>query len=110
MTVNANGICYDLAHSPYEAARNGLVFRFSSPLHMRRFMEKAKEREDWACDSLSRRFKCRFDARLLADLQLYEKVETRGFYIYDPWDGEVYRSWQEVSLAGVEVRRTESEA
>lgn len=103
--VNANGICYDLKHSPYTFMRLGLEYRFSSPLHRKRFCERLAEREDWACDSLSRRFKCNFDARILAAMQLYSKIETRGFSVYDSVGEVEYESWQEVRLSGLPSTR-----
>ena len=99
--VNQNGICYDLKNSPYTFTRLGIVYRFSSPLHRKRFCDKLTEREEWACDSLSRRFKCMIDARIFAAMQLYSKVETRGFSVYDSVREVEYSSWQEVHFHGV---------
>lgn len=99
--VTQNGICYDLKNSPYTFTRLGLVYRFSSPLHRKRFCDKLTEREEWACDSLSRRFKCMIDARIFAAMQLYSKVETRGFSVFDSVREVEYSSWQEVHFHGV---------
>ena len=97
--LNANGICYDLANSPYTFTRLGYVFCFSSPLHLKRFKDAYSEREKWACDSLSRRFRCELDARLLADFQLYEKIETRGYCVIDSISERRYERWQDVGLS-----------
>ena len=97
--LNANGICYDLENSPYTFTRLGFVFHFSSPLHLKKFKDNYSAKEQWAVDSLSRRFRCGFDARLLADFQLYSKIETRGFYVFDSVKERRYSEWRQVHLS-----------
>lgn len=77
------GICYSLPHSPFTVERNGYRFHFSSELHMENFKRDVKKKEDWINDSLSKRFKCKIHAELFADIQLYCKLETRGFWVED---------------------------
>lgn len=100
MALSKYGVCYDLAESPYTAEVLGFVFRFSTANLQRRFMESARVRCEWLTDSLGRRFHYSVQADVLALFQLYEQVESRGFYVEAP-DGAVYRSTGDV---GFEVR------
>lgn len=103
MPRNANmtdyGVCYDVDNSPFQVERHGLTFKFSSVKHRDKFVQDVRKREDWLCDSLSRRFKVAFDARLLACVQLYTQVEKRGFYIED-MEGRSYGCSTEMAFNG----------
>lgn len=79
--ITRDGVCYDLAISPYKTTINGLTFVFSSKLHLDKFKQKIKENRDIINYSLSKRFKVNVDVSKLADVVLYRKVETRGFLI-----------------------------
>lgn len=104
MPRNANmtdyGVCYDVDNSPFQVERHGLTFKFSSVKHRDKFVQDVRKREDWLCDSLSRRFKVAFDARLLACVQLYTQVEKRGFYIED-MEGRSYGCSSEMNFSGM---------
>ena len=100
MTLSKYGVCYSLPESPYRAEVMGFVFHFSTPNHQRKFMESARVRCEWLSDSLTRRFHYAVGADILALFQLYEQVESRGFYVVSD-DGTVYRS---VSDCSFEVR------
>ena len=39
------------------------------------------------------------DASLLAMLNLYRQVETRGYYVVDVWSGDVYRRPEDFSVS-----------
>ena len=84
MTMTKNGICYDLDATQYIADYMGYEWHFSSELHRRNFLSKVQTKRDWLNDSLSRRFRMTVKADLLAALQLYRQVETRGFCVYSP--------------------------
>ena len=75
------GVCYDLTQTPYRYEWRGITYCFSSRLHMKHFVRDVTTREEWLDDSLSRRFKCTCHLPILADIQLYANVETRGFHI-----------------------------
>ena len=96
--ITNNGVCYDLENTPYIIERDGIEYHFSSETHRGKFVREVRKREDWLTDSLSRRFKCRFDASKLAALQLYSQVETRGYFVIV--GGEVVKCRGEVQLAG----------
>ena len=106
--ISPNGVVYRLEDSPYECYRNGLVFKFSSARHLDKFMSEVRIREEWLTDSLSRRFKVKVDAAIIADFQLYIQLERRGFYVYDEVEGVAYECQEQVELIGLSVRLTNS--
>ena len=79
--LTANGVCYNLKRSPYTYEYFGFRFYFSSRTHLKNFVEKATMKQEWLCDSLTRRFKYDVDASTLAVFQLYNTIETRGFHV-----------------------------
>lgn len=70
-----------LRDSPYEYTFGRVRFRFSSALHRDKFGNGLAQRISWLNDSLSRRFKCIVDFRLMAAIQWYEMCETRGYLV-----------------------------
>ena len=80
-TLTAHGVCYDIRNSPFTHERHGLNFFFSSYTHMAKFRREVQKREEWLQDSLTRRFKCTMAIPEVAAIQLYTKIESRGFYI-----------------------------
>lgn len=102
--LTRSGVCYQLAESPWVVQRHDLQFHFSSYAHKSKFMEQVREKEDWLCDSLSRRFHVEVDAKLIACIQLYLKIELRGVYI-KTLNGEVFRCQEEIRLDGMRISR-----
>lgn len=99
MEKTKNGVVYNVGESDYKVLRNGYLFRFSTQKHKEKFIENARIKEDWLCDSLSRRFKVKIDASLAADFQLYIQIESRGFHVENVETGEVYKCRTDVELA-----------
>lgn len=107
--MSRNGVCYALKRSPYYIARNGMVFYFSSVTHLNKFNREVEKKELWLSDSLARRFNVGYvDASLMADFQLYQQVEQRGFYVENTFTCEGYESWDEVEFHGVQVKKSVS--
>lgn len=83
--LTRNGVCHNLPESPYTFTEivNGdkTVFYFSSNLHLQNFINKRNENYTMIYNYLYKRFKYKVDCRMLADCNLYYKIETRGFYI-----------------------------
>ena len=83
--LTRNGVAKDLPKSPYvfTALIDGkrLDLFFSSKLHLDSFKNKRQENYKMIYNYLYKRFKFKTDCRLLSDCNLYQKVETRGFYI-----------------------------
>ena len=94
--LTKNGVAYDLSDSPYMYKRHGIEFHFSSWKHRIKFIQNVQKREEWLCDSLSRRFHVSFDAKLLACFQLYAMVETRGCFIVFE-DGRIVKCLEDLS-------------
>ena len=75
------GVSYDIKTTPYTFMWRGLDYHFSTEAHRKKFRENVVKREEWLDDSLSRRFRCTVHLPILADIQLYTMIESRGFYI-----------------------------
>lgn len=83
--VSRRGIVFDLENSPYVSSvkygDTSLMFYFSSSLYMSKFEIEMKINRNWINNSLSKRFKFDIHYDLLCDINLYSKIEKRGFYI-----------------------------
>ena len=94
------GVEYDVKESDYKVERNGFIFRFSSPVHVNRFNKEVLKREEWLCDSMTRRFKIPCDMTVLADFQLYVMIENRGFSVKDVSSGIEYTRKEDMLCTG----------
>lgn len=83
--LTRNGIAKDLKTSPYiftEIIDNKKVdFYFSSMLHLNNFKKRREVNYNMIYNYIYKRFKFKYNCRMLADCNLYHKIETRGFYI-----------------------------
>lgn len=83
--LTRRGVATDLSKSPYIFTEivdgKQLDFYFSSKLHLDNFVEKREENYKMLYNHIYKRFKFKVNCRVLADLNLYKKIETRGFYI-----------------------------
>lgn len=81
--ITRNGIYYDFSQSPYKVriADTGLVYVFSSDLHMLKFKDKFKLHRTEINTRLSARYHVPINFPVLADMILYQKIETRGHLI-----------------------------
>ena len=83
--LTRNGVAKDLKTSPYmftEVVDAGVTtFYFSSRLHLNNFCEKRDDNYSMIYNYIYKRFKFKVDCRMLADCNLYQKIESRGFYI-----------------------------
>ena len=95
--LTPQGVCYDLAETPYVYEWRGVLWHFSSAPHMSKFKKEVRKRELWLNDSLTRRFFASMHMDFVADIQLYCQVETRGFYIVTN-DGAVYQDASQVAI------------
>lgn len=98
-----DGVVYNLRFSEYEYTFWPVMFRFSSESHMRKFAERVRGRVEWLNDSLSRRFHLDVSVPLLAALQCYMQVETRGFLIRDIETGRWYDCAEMLRLDGLSL-------
>ena len=83
--LTRNGVAKNLAKSPYVFTEiidgKELSLAFSSKLHLNNFVEKRSENYNMIYNYIYKRFKYKVDCQMLADLNLYKKIESRGFYI-----------------------------
>ena len=79
--ITRNGIVYDLRLSPYSIKIGDVTYYFSSKNHLEKYSEQLYDNRNAIRISLSGRFGIDVNLSLLADIVLYGKVETRGFFI-----------------------------
>ena len=84
--LTRSNIAYDLTATPHYTTveyENGdtIVFMFSSALYVSKFLEKLSANREAVNISLSQRFKFEISMFEMADVQLYTKIEKRGFRI-----------------------------
>lgn len=100
--LTRNGVAKELSKSPYIytviTKSDVLHLYFSSKLHMKRFSEKRSDNYNMIYNYIYKRFKYQVDCRLLADLNLYHKIENRGFYV--KLNKEVYLCPDNITLNG----------
>lgn len=101
--ITRNGVCYDLSKSNYKHIENGVVFVFSSKLHLDKFKRKLTDNRKLINMSLTKRFSCGVDVSILADIVLYKKIETRGFLIV--YEGIELWEKEQVIFAGGKVTK-----
>lgn len=97
--VTKNGIIYDLKNSFYYVKDGDFTYYFSSRLHKDKFLKLREKERDEINHSLSKRFKMNINLSLIADLRLYDKIETRGFLIN--FRGCNFKCLHEIKLNGV---------
>lgn len=79
------------------------IFYFSSKFHLEIFNRKREANFKLINEKFFNRFKTNIQCHTLPDFLLYEKVETRGYYVTDRDKNEI--SLNELMLIGVMVRR-----
>ena len=100
--LTRNGIAKDLSKSPYIFTvvidDNKLDLYFSSKLHLNKFVQKRSENYAMIYNYLYKRFKVQENCVMLSDLNLYNKIENRGYYI--KLNGEIFRCNNKIVLSG----------
>lgn len=83
--LTRRGVCHDLQNSPYSFTLfhkdKAITFNFSSKLHLDNFTKNRHKNWSMIYNHLYKRFKFHIDCVLLADCNLYQKIEHRGCYI-----------------------------
>ena len=68
--------------SEYTVSDNEIVFFFSSAFYRNKFLKARHEHQNVVWRTMNKLlYGLAFNADLLADLNLYETIETRGFYV-----------------------------
>lgn len=70
---------------------------------MVKFNENYIKRIEWLNDSMKRRFHISVELDLLAVLQLYMQVETRGFLVRDCIGGKWFDCPENITLHGLKL-------
>ena len=100
--LTRRGVAKDLSKSPYIFTEiidgNQLDLCFSSKLHLKNFIEKRAENYNMLYNHIYKRFKYKVNCRMLADCNLYQKIETRGFYI--KYNNEEFLCPSQITLNG----------
>jgi hypothetical protein len=78
-----NGIYYDLTKSSYKYRIPDLpvTLVFSSDLHKLKFIENYQQNRQEQNLKFKARYRLECDLKLLHDMALYRKIETRGFLV-----------------------------
>ena len=101
--LSRGGICYNLEITPFTVIskyeNRKVKFSFSSEFYKGKFEAQIKEHREKINQSLSKRFGLVVFNPLLADIVLYSKIETRGFYLLI--DDEEYKCLSSIKLTGV---------
>lgn len=83
--LTRNGVCKELSESPYNYTyvyKDKVIYlNFSSKLYLDNFTKLRDKNYTMIYNSIYKRFKFKIDCRLLADFNLYNKIEKRGCYI-----------------------------
>jgi len=85
MGVTRNGIYYRLDTSKYrfKVPDTNITFVFSSDLHLCKFEERYKSNREEQNIKFNARYRINVDTKVLPDILLYKKIETRGFLLID---------------------------
>lgn len=95
-------VCYNLADTKFLYEKDGITYHFSSAFLCDKFIERVEMSRTALNQSLSNRFKFDISVNLIADLTLYARTESRGFYIILP-DGGVCECLDNLRFDGGKV-------
>lgn len=90
--MSAKGICYSLEKSPYRVNVSNFTYFFSSKRYADKFRDNLAENREMFKSQWTSRMKIHFESDTMADIQLYQTIEKRGFYV--TIDGEEVHPWQ----------------
>lgn len=78
--MTRNGIEYNLPISPYHVSIYRFKFYFSSKLYKNKFEDELARTTEKINKMLTSRYELEIDAHELGLIELYRKIEKRGFY------------------------------
>lgn len=101
--LSRGGICYNLEVTPFfiknKYEEYKVLFHFSSDFYKNKFESQVNEHREKINKSLSKRFGLSYINPILADIVLYSKIETRGFYLLI--NDEEFKCLNSIKLSGV---------
>lgn len=95
---------YNMDETPYILENDGVTYYFSTFLHLTKYKRLYNENRKLVSERLSARYRVYIQCNLLADINLYIKVETRGFKIVDR-NGVEYICPSQVLLNGARLMK-----
>ena len=98
--MTRRGIYKNLIDSNYTYKVENIIFYFSSPVYLRKFVTKKEEFIFNINTSLSNRFGFSISNRMIGLIKLYSNIEKRGFLIYECRKGEWYNCLEAIKLNG----------
>lgn len=94
MTVG--GVEWNLEISPYTfMIQEGFILYFSSKLHMMKYRKNYEEYIKRKEKFFKKNYCFNVDMTISMALKYYEKIETRGFFVYDSNDKREYRTFED---------------
>lgn len=83
--MTRNGVFYDLEKSRYKfkVPDTNITFIFSSDLHLCKFEERYISNREEHNIRLNAKHRINIETKVLPDILLYKKIETRGFLLID---------------------------
>jgi hypothetical protein len=97
-----SGVYYALEESEWTVQLEKFTLHFSSKFYKDKFLDLQKEHRDTVNYMTLKRYGVAVDNSLLADLDLYQKVQTRGLYI--SWEGGSSRCLKNLILTGLQLK------
>ena len=101
--LSRGGICYNLEVTPFFIKNKyegyEVIFNFSSDFYKNKFKTQIDKHREKINESLSKRFGLLYINPILADIVLYSKVETRGFYLLI--NNKEFKCLSNIKLSGV---------
>lgn len=83
MPATRKGIFHNLRQSKYTVSNTEIVFFFSSKIYMNKFMTDYENNRITFSDKINKvMVKEPYNMNTLADINLYLKIEKRGFYVW----------------------------
>lgn len=107
--LTRGGICHDLKVSPftvttyYQHTNDYITYCFTSELHRVKFLERMDAQREKIENSFTKRFGYAIKHNLIADIQLYQLIETRGFLIQI--NGEKIECLNNIKLDGSKMMK-----
>lgn len=95
---------YNMDETPYILEIDGVTYYFSTFLHLTKYKRLYNENRKLVSERLSTRYRVYIQCNLLADINLYIKVETRGFKIVDR-NGVEYICPSQILLNGARLMK-----
>ena len=107
--ITKSGVCYDMDNTPYvvnqyyRVSDQLISYHLSSVYNQNNFIRRMNEHREKIKDSLTKRFGYEAQNNVIADLQLYQMIEKRGFLI--KLDGETIRCLDDLKLDGSQMTK-----